>query len=139
MCQTPQNELDRNKIGQSVYRNGLSAMKIFREFLKSEKRGTYAPDSIYVSEISTELIESHIKWRREIKDNSDDTINHAPDPYTQRLSTGNGHGIHSGGSQCRHTEDENHQDRITQKNDESSVKHLSKKELECLIKVLHGR
>ena len=50
------NELDRNKIGQSVYRNGLSAMKIFREFLKSEKRGTYAPDSIYVSEISTELI-----------------------------------------------------------------------------------
>ena len=40
------------KKGQSVYKNGLSGMKVFGEFLMTEKLGTYEPDKIYVSEIS---------------------------------------------------------------------------------------
>lgn len=74
------NEYDRHKIGQSVYKNGLSGMNLFTQFLQAEKLGTYACDKIYVSEISTELIEKYIKWRREFKHNSDDTINHALTP-----------------------------------------------------------
>ena len=44
-------ELQRKKIGQSVYKNGLSSLNIFGRFLKATKLGTYAPDKIYVSEI----------------------------------------------------------------------------------------
>ncbi len=128
------NELDRNKIGQSVYRNGLSAMKIFREFLKSEKRGTYAPDSIYISEISTELIESHIKWRREIKDNSDDTINHALTPILKGCQQAMVMGYIPVALNAAIQKMRIIKTVSLQKNDESSVKHLSKKELECLIK-----
>ncbi|MCM1139319.1 MAG: site-specific integrase [Muribaculum sp.] len=74
------NEYDRNKIGHSVYKNGLSGMTIFSQFLQSEKLGTYACDKIYVSEISTSLIERYIKYRREVKHNGDETINHALTP-----------------------------------------------------------
>ena len=57
------NEKERNKIGQSVYKNGLSGMKMFGEFLLTEKLGTYAPDKIYVSEISISIVEKYINWR----------------------------------------------------------------------------
>ena len=40
-------EMSRNKIGQSVYKNGLSAMNLFGEFLLTEKIGTYQPDKIF--------------------------------------------------------------------------------------------
>lgn len=58
------NEKERNKIGQSVYKNGLSGMKMFGEFLLTEKLGTYAPDKIYVSEISISIVEKYINWKR---------------------------------------------------------------------------
>lgn len=74
------NEKDRNKIGQSVYKNGLSGMKMFSEFLLTEKLGTYAPDKIYVSEISISIVEKYINWRRTVKKNTDETINHSLTP-----------------------------------------------------------
>ena len=55
-------------------------MNIFRIFLRATKNGTYKPDSIYLGEISVELIDEYIRWRREIKQNSDATINHALTP-----------------------------------------------------------
>ena len=55
-------------------------MNIVRIFLRATKNGTYKPDSIYVGEISVELIDEYIRWRREIKQNSDATINHALTP-----------------------------------------------------------
>ena len=70
----------RNRIGHSRYENGKSGMNIFREFLRSTKRGTYRPDSIYVGEITPDLLESYIEWRRDVKQNSDPTINHALTP-----------------------------------------------------------
>ncbi len=73
-------EKQRNKIGQSVYENGRSAMNIFGLFLKAEKLGTYDKDKIYVSEITPSLIEKYIIWRKEFKGNSDETINHALTP-----------------------------------------------------------
>ena len=73
-------EYARNRIGRSRYENGKSGMNIFREFLRSKERGTYKQDGLYLGEISIELIEDYIEWRREIKQNSDHTINHALTP-----------------------------------------------------------
>lgn len=70
----------RNRIGHSRLENGKSGMNIFREFLHSTNKGTYRPDSIYVGEITPELVDSYIEWRREIKRNTDATINHALTP-----------------------------------------------------------
>ena len=55
-------------------------MNIFQIFLRATNKGTYKPDSIYVGEISVELIDEYIKWRREVKQNSNATINHALTP-----------------------------------------------------------
>lgn len=79
------NEKNRNKIGLSVYKNGKSAMKVFGEFLHTEKLGTYAPDKIYVSEISISLVENYIDWRKRVKKNTEATINHALTPILKGL------------------------------------------------------
>lgn len=73
-------EYSRNRIGRSRYENGKSGMNMFKEFLRSKERGTYKSDGIYLGEISVELLEEYIEWRRDIKQNSDHTINHALTP-----------------------------------------------------------
>lgn len=55
-------------------------MNIFQMFLKATGNGTYRSDSLYVSEITAELIDKYIRWRRELKNNSDATINHSLTP-----------------------------------------------------------
>lgn len=72
--------LNANKIGISRYENGVSGMKIFREFLVIKSRGTYKPDSIYLGEISGKLIDEYIDFRRNIKKNEATTINHSLTP-----------------------------------------------------------
>ena len=66
-----ESDYSRNRIGKSRYENGKSGMNIFQTFLRATKKGTYKQDSIYLGEISVELIDEYIKWRREIKLNSD--------------------------------------------------------------------
>ena len=73
-------EYSRNKIGYSRYKNGQSAMNIFQMFLRATGNGTYKSDSLYVGEVSAELIDKYIKWRRDFKNNSDATINHSLTP-----------------------------------------------------------
>ncbi len=73
-------EYSCNRIGRSRYENGKSGMNMFKEFLRSKERGTYKSDGIYLGEISVELLEEYIEWRRDIKQNSDHTINHALTP-----------------------------------------------------------
>lgn len=73
-------EYSRNKIGYSRYKNGQSGMNIFRQFLKATNSGTYKPDGLYIGEVSTEIIDKYIKWRRDFKNNSDATINHSLTP-----------------------------------------------------------
>ena len=75
-----ESDYSRNRIGRSRYMNGKSGMNIFQTFLRATKKGTYKPDSIYVGEISVELIDEYITWRREVKLNSDATINHSLTP-----------------------------------------------------------
>ena len=73
-------EYSRYKIGYSRYKNGQSGMNIFRQFLKATNNGTYKPDGLYIGEVSTEIIDKYIKWRRDFKNNSDATINHSLTP-----------------------------------------------------------
>lgn len=73
-------ERQRNIIGESSYVNGKSALKLFTEFLKLKRLGTYKPDAIYISEISVALIEKHIEWRLKERKNNISTIKHAITP-----------------------------------------------------------
>ena len=75
-----ESEYKRNRIGRSRYSNGLSSLKMLGEFLISTGRGTHKPNGIYVGEMSPELIDALIDWRRTVKGNSDHTINHALTP-----------------------------------------------------------
>lgn len=70
----------RNKIGRSRYMNGKCCMNVFTTFLRATNQGTYDVDKIYVGDLTPELIDSYIGWRREIKQNGDETINHALTP-----------------------------------------------------------
>lgn len=55
-------------------------MNIFQTFLRATRQGTYRSDSIYVGDMTPELLDSYISWRREIKQNSDAAINHSLTP-----------------------------------------------------------
>lgn len=73
-------DYSRNRIGKSRYENGKSCMRIFGEFLCSQKKGTYKPDGLYIGELTPELVDEYITWRRDVKQNGDETINHALAP-----------------------------------------------------------
>lgn len=73
-------DYSRNRIGKSRYENGKSCMRIFGEFLRSQKKDTYKPDGLYIGELTPELVDEYITWRRDVKQNSDETINHALAP-----------------------------------------------------------
>ena len=73
-------DYSRNRIGRSRYENGKSSLNIFQTFLLVTNRGTYKPDGVFVGELTVELIEAYIEWRRTVKKNSDGTINHALTP-----------------------------------------------------------
>ncbi len=73
-------EYIRNRIKFSRYENGLSCMNVFREFIKARQKGTYREDSIYLADISGQLIDEYIEYRKHIKNNTNVTINHALTP-----------------------------------------------------------
>ena len=75
-----QKRLTANKIKQSRYENGLSAMNGFQEFLRATGKGTYKKDSIYLGEISGDLIDDYIAYRKDVKKNANSTINHTLTP-----------------------------------------------------------
>lgn len=126
-------ELDRNIIGQSVYKNGLSGMNIFGQFLQANKLGTYARNKIYVSEISTSLIEKYIKWRREFKHNTDETINHALTPILKGCQEAMQLGYISSALNAAIQKMRIAKSPSLQTDDKTKIKHLSKEQLTKLI------
>lgn len=127
------NEYDRHRIGQSVYKNGLSGMNTFAQFLKAEKLGTYACDKIYVSEISTELIEKYIKWRREIKHNSDATINHSLTPILKACQEATIQGYIPSNLNAAIQKMRIAKTTSLQSDEKTKIKHLSKEQLGSVI------
>ena len=75
-----ESEYSRNRIGRSRYQNGKSGLNVFKEFLRSKGLGTHKPDGIYIGELTPELIDELIEWRRTVKQNEDTTINHGITP-----------------------------------------------------------
>lgn len=73
-------DYSRNRIGRSRYENGRSCMNIFRAFLRATRQATCGNDSVYVGDVTPELLDSYISWRREVKQNTDATINHSLTP-----------------------------------------------------------
>ena len=130
-------EFERNKIGISVYKNGLSSMNIFGFFLKAENLGTYAPDKIYVSEISTDLIDRYIKWRREYKKNSDDTINHALTPLLKGCQLAMIQGYISTSLNTAIQQMRIIKQKSLQEDKQGRVKHMSKEQISKLIEFYH--
>ena len=130
-------EYERNKIGISVYKNGLSGMNIFRMFLKAEELGTYACDKIYVSEISTDIIDRYIKWRREFKGNSDDTINHALTPILKGCQQAAIQGYIPPSLNAAIQGMRIIKTTSLQNDNSSQIKHLTKEQLDKLVKFYH--
>ena len=73
-------KLTVGRIGKSRYENGVSNMKGFTQFLAAKELGTYKTNGIYLGEISEALVLKYIEYRRDVKNNSDATINHALTP-----------------------------------------------------------
>lgn len=130
-------EFERNKIGISVYKNGLSSMNIFGFFLKTENLGTYEPDKIYVSEISTDLIDRYIKWRRECKKNSDDTINHALTPLLKGCQLAMIQGYISTSLNTAIQQMRIIKQKSLQEDKQGRVKHMSKEQIAKLVEFYH--
>ena len=72
-----ESERDKNRIGESTYQNGRSAIKIFSEFLLEKKLGTYKNDAIFLSEVNENIIEKYVRWRLKEKRNAPITVKFA--------------------------------------------------------------
>ncbi len=81
-----ESEYSRHKIGRSRYKNGICCMNVFTTFLRATNLGTYEKDKIYVGDITPELIDGYITWRRDIRQNGDETINHSLAPILKACS-----------------------------------------------------
>lgn len=81
-----ESEYSRHKIGRSRYKNGICCMNVFTIFLRATNQGTYEKDKIYVGDITPELIDGYITWRRDIRQNGDETINHSLTPILKACS-----------------------------------------------------
>ena len=82
-------KLIKNKIGKSRYENGKSSLKIFREFLVSQSKGTYKPDSIYLGEVTISLIDAYIAYilfyDQKNREMLEDTIKNAIEGKSNKL------------------------------------------------------
>lgn len=65
-----------SRISHSTYKNRLCCMRKFKKFLKSENK----KDSIFIGDMSKEVVSKYIQWRKSTEDNSHETINHALTP-----------------------------------------------------------
>jgi integrase len=72
----------RNKIGYSVYKNIECNMKTFRTFLTRVKHRT---KPLLCCDVTSELIDEYIIWRKEERQNSDETINKALTPIFKTI------------------------------------------------------
>ena len=79
-------DYSRHKIGRSRYKNGICCMNVFATFLRATNQGTYERDKIYVGDMTPELIDGYITWRRDIRQNGDETINHSLTPILKACS-----------------------------------------------------
>lgn len=68
----------RNQIRQSRYANGLSSLNVFIEFLTAIKG--ISEREFYVNDFTPDIVDEYILYRKRVKKNKDETINHALSP-----------------------------------------------------------
>lgn len=74
-------EYKRDKIGISVLENNKCALHIFRRFIISELK----KDVLLVREINETIIDDYIIWRKENRENSNETINKSLTPIFKAI------------------------------------------------------
>lgn len=80
VVKTLQAKLTTGRIGKSRFENGVSNMKGFTQFLLAKELGTYRTDAVYLGDVTEDLVLKYIDYRRNVKKNTDATINHALTP-----------------------------------------------------------
>ena len=79
------NLYEKGKISYSVWHNVECSMNVFKKFLKKKKKKDTNPNNIlYCCDITVELIEDYIEWRKD-RDNSNATINHSLTPIFKTI------------------------------------------------------
>lgn len=74
-------EYKRDKIGISVLENSKCALHIFRRFVISELK----KEILFVGEINETIIDDYIIWRKENRENSNETINKSLTPIFKAI------------------------------------------------------
>lgn len=77
-----ENEYKRQKIGISVLDNAKCGLHLFRKFLISHQKR----DSLLIKEINERIIDSYIIWRKEERENTNETINKALTPIFKAVN-----------------------------------------------------
>lgn len=79
---TLESEYRSQKLAYSTYYNALQYMKTFATFVKIST----GKDSIDVAEVTEELVDAYIIWRKEERSNSNETINKTLTPIIKGLA-----------------------------------------------------
>lgn len=87
-----ENEYNRNRIKISAYKNGLSSFKVFGEFLLI-KNLSNAENGIYIGDVTPKVIDELIAYRKNVKHNTDETINHALTPIIKAINEAANEGL----------------------------------------------
>lgn len=80
--QVNETEYKTERIGYSVYTNARCSFKLFRDFLRYE----LGEDSIDVADVTSDLIDRYIIWRRDVRGNTNETINKTLTPLMKAAS-----------------------------------------------------
>ncbi|MDL2305958.1 site-specific integrase, partial [Bacteroides sp. OttesenSCG-928-D19] len=76
------------RIAYSTYSNGLNSLRLFRRFLLAHT----SEDAINIKDVTEQLIDSYILWRKEDRGNSNESINKTLTPIMKaaKMAAGNG-------------------------------------------------
>lgn len=79
----------RNQIQQSRYENGISSLNIFCEFMKTSGKDV---SEFYIGDLTPETLDEYIKYRKDVKNNKDVTVNHSLTPILVAMEDAHANG-----------------------------------------------
>ena len=132
-----ENEYSRKIIGISVYNNGLSSWKTFSEFLVIKQLNT-VDNGIYIGDVTPDIIDELIKYRRAVKLNCDETINHSLTPIVKAVKQAAEDGLCDKETASKISQMKIHvKPKLDEDDSNNTERHLSSEQLEQLKKYYH--
>lgn len=125
------------KIGISALDNGLNTLGLFRTFLLKE----IGEDSVSVCDVTVDLIDSYIIWRKEERGNTNDTINKTLTPLMKAADVAVRRGIMKGeiAAEIRNKYLP-HRNKLSDEDaEEEDVRYLTKEQLRKFVALYHSR